>query len=240
MLVKRTPLLIVKKTFTITCLLFLSAGFFNPVLAQESSASSEDFQLAYAFTFNMNSTKESQDHPFREKLSFNYSPNPSLRFLEGKELSESDVQSFVRRLLGTSKLKKLTGKKWVRIADQIWINTPAKNVLSEAQSKNISMICYLNMKSCALVQAINQGKTLWRYDRDKPEKTIIHDYFYNIRGDVALIRTQQRKIVFQRTLAGLDFLPPTQTDVNNLNSLFYLTAEKLGDTLFDVIKENQK
>lgn len=212
----------------------LSCSFTMTAQVQGASA---DKTLMYVFTIAENSSEESQETPFSEKLTFNYSQNPDLKFLEGKTFDEKEIQNFVNRLLKTSKLTKLKKKEMIRESDTILVNVPAKEIMERAKTEGVNYIIYLDIKSFALVKSINQGKTLFRFNRNKPEETTIYDYFYNVRGDVAFIDVAREAVIFRRTIAGLDYEAPRQQKMEDVDFIFYLSAEKLGDLLFTVIKE---
>lgn len=194
--------------------------------------------IAFAFTINMNSTKESQQQPFVDKLNFNYTPNPALLFLEGKKFTKKEATKFVKRLIRFSKLYKAKVNGKFLFSEKKWLNETAAKVLNEAAKNSVNIIFYLDIKSCALVKSINQTKTLFRYDRKHPKDTITYDYFYNLNGEIALIDVAKKTIIFQKSLKGLDFFSPKQSNKDNFPALLGLTAQDLGDRLYKVLSKH--
>lgn len=195
--------------------------------------------LAYAFAIAEESSRESQEYHFSDRLVYNYTPNPALRFLEGKKFEKGEIASFVKSMLVESRLQRVPRLRVISVADHLWINTEASAVMAGAARDEIDILLFFKIKSIALVQAINQGKTLFRYNRDKPDETVTYDYFYNILGDVALIDVKKNSVIYRNSLNGLDFQPPHQKTKENVQQLLYRTALELGDLLHDVIKNNR-
>ncbi|MBN2384834.1 hypothetical protein JXQ70_18330 [bacterium] len=214
------------------------------VCAQENQEKKSEFRepplIGFVFSINMASTRESQEFPFRDRLVYNYSPNPDLRFIEGKNFTNEEALQAVRYLLDFSKLSKLHGREWFSLSDKVWLNTPAEQVMTEAAALSIHTLFFIDLQSCALVQSINQQKTLFLYNSKKPEQTTVYDYFYNIRGRVALINVEHGKLLFQKTTNGLDFLSPRESKVDSKDALFRKMLNQFGDTLYNVLKEQHE
>jgi len=207
----------------------------DPALAGSSELQSPP-QLAFVFSVNMASTKESQKYPFRDKLYYNYSPNPDLRFIEGKNFSDEEARQLVSQFLESSKIQRITRNEWFSLSEKVWLNTPASQVMAEAKQHNIHTLFFVDIQSWALVQSINQQKTLFLYNKDKPEKTTIYDYFYNVRGQLALINVEHDAVLYQKTLTGIDFNSPRDTKIQSKDELFSKTVRALGDVIFDIIR----
>jgi hypothetical protein len=195
--------------------------------------------VAFVFTINVNSTKESQEYPFQDRLVFNYSPDPGLRFVEGTQFSDEALRLNTKTILSSEGMQKIESKRWLNRSARVWVNAPSSTVMEEAAAAGVNTLCYLHLKSCALVQQINQGKTLFKFNRDKPDKTTAYDYFYNLVGEVGLIDVKKKQIFFQRTLGGLDYDAPKQKNSEHLDELLNKTMESLGDLLSGVLNDHK-